>query len=234
MKRIPYGRHFISEEDIQAVNAALSSDFITQGPCAEEFEKSFAEYIGVKYAMAVSNGTAALHIAAKAIGVKTGDKVITTPLTFVASANCVKFCSGDIFFSDIDRETFLMDPEKLESLLKGHTKGTFKGIIPVDFAGYPLNMEKFRKLADEYGLWIIEDACHAPGAWYTDSNGIKQRTGNCAYSDITVFSFHPVKHITTGEGGMITTNDEKLYQKMILYRSRTPFDSLRWSTVSTP
>jgi UDP-4-amino-4,6-dideoxy-N-acetyl-beta-L-altrosamine transaminase len=219
MKRIPYGKHFISEEDLQAVNSALLSDFITQGPQSEEFEKAFAEYIGVKYALAVSNGTAALHIAAKAIGVSTGDKVITTPLTFVASANCVKFCNGDICFSDIDRKTYLMDTEKLEALLKSHPPGTFKGIIPVDFAGYPLNMEKFRNLADEYGLWIIEDACHAPGAWYTDSKGVRQRTGNCAYSEMAIFSFHPVKHIATGEGGMVTTNDEELYKKLILYRN---------------
>jgi UDP-4-amino-4,6-dideoxy-N-acetyl-beta-L-altrosamine transaminase len=219
MKRIPYGRHFISEEDLKAVKSALLSDFITQGQHSEEFEKAFAEYTGAKYAVAVSNGTAALHIAAKAAGIKAGDKVITTPLTFVASANCVKFCGGDIYFSDIDRRTYLLDPVKLEALLRSKPAGTFKGIIPVDFAGYPLNMEKFRKLADKYGLWIIEDACHAPGAWYVDSNGTKQKTGNCAYADMAVFSFHPVKHITTGEGGMITTNDDNLYKKLILYRS---------------
>ncbi len=219
MKRIPYGRHFISEDDIQAVDSVLLSDFITQGQNSELFEKAFAEYIGVKYAIAVSNGTAALHIAAKAAGTQAGDKVITTPLTFVASANCVKFCGGDIYFSDIDRRTYLMDPVKLEALIKSKPAGTFKGIIPVDFAGYPLNMEKFKILADKYGLWIIEDACHAPGAWYIDSNGIKQRTGNCAYADMAVFSFHPVKHITTGEGGMITTNDEDIYRKLVLYRS---------------
>jgi UDP-4-amino-4,6-dideoxy-N-acetyl-beta-L-altrosamine transaminase len=219
MKKIPYGRQSISDEDLEAVKAALLSDLITQGPQCEKFEKAFAEYIGVKYAVAVSNGTAALHLAAKALGVKTGDNVITTPLTFVASANCVKFCGGDIWFSDIDRKTFLMDINKLGALLKSHRKGTFKGLIPVDFAGYPINMEEFRKLADEYGLWIIEDACHAPGAWYTDSKGSRQRTGNCAYADMAIFSFHPVKHITTGEGGMITTNDENLYKKLVLYRS---------------
>ncbi len=219
MKKIPYGRHFISDEDLEAVRSTLLSDFITQGPQSEKFEKAFTEYIGVRFAVAVSSGTSALHIAAKAIGVKSGDKVITTPLTFVATANCVKFCGGEVWFSDIDRRTCLLDSDKLEALLSSNPKGTFKGIIPVDFAGYPLNMDKFRKLADQFGLWIIEDACHAPGAWYIDSKGIKQRTGNCAFADLAVFSFHPVKHITTGEGGMITTNDENLYQKLLLYRS---------------
>ena len=219
MKRIPYGKHYISEEDLQAVNSALLSDYITQGPNSVIFEKTFAEYIGAKYAVAVANGTAALHIAARAIGVNPGDKVITTPLTFVASANCVKFCRGDIYFSDIDERTYLMDPGKLSALLKSKPEKTFKGIIPVDFAGYPLNMEEFRKLADEFGLWIIEDACHAPGASYIDSKGITQKTGNCAYADMAIFSFHPVKHIATGEGGMVTTNSEDLYNNLILYRN---------------
>lgn len=219
MKRLHYGRHYVSEEDLQAVRDTLLSDFITQGPNSEKFEKAFAEYVGAKYAVSVANGTAALHIAARAVGVKPGDKVITTPMTFVASANCVRFCGGDVWFSDIDRKTYLIDIGRLEDLLKKNPKGTFKGIIPVDFAGYPLFMEDFRKLADDYGLWIIEDACHAPGAWYLDSKGIKQRTGNCNNSDITVFSFHPVKHVTTGEGGMLTTNNKDLYSKLILLRS---------------
>lgn len=219
MKKIPYGRQNISEEDILAVNSVLRSDFLTQGPRIEEFEKAFAEYIGAKYAVAVNNGTSALHLAAMAIGVAPGDKVITTPITFVASANCVRFCGGHVAFSDIDPETYLMDPSKLEDLLDQYPAGTFKGLIPVDFAGYPQDMESLKRIAESHRLWIIEDACHAPGGWYTDTTGKKQRCGNCAFSDLAIFSFHPVKHIATGEGGMVTTNDPELYRKMILLRS---------------
>lgn len=219
MKKIPYGRQNISEEDIQAVNSVLRSDFLTQGPRIEEFEKAFAEYIGVQYAVAVNNGTSALHLAAMAIGIAPGDKVITTPITFVASANCVRFCGGHVAFSDIDPETYLMDPSKLEDLLDQYPAGTFKGLIPVDFAGYPQDMERLKRIAESHRLWIIEDACHAPGGWYTDTTGKKQRCGNCAFSDLAIFSFHPVKHIATGEGGMVTTNDPELYRKMILLRS---------------
>lgn len=216
---IPYGKQNITEEDIQAVAKALKGDFLTQGPTILEFEKAFAEYIGCKYAVAVSNGTAALHLSALALGVGNGDKVITTPITFAASANCVRYCGGEVVFSDIDSETYLLDVEKVEQLLKASPKGTYKGIVPVDFAGRAVNLEAFRKLADEYGLWIIEDACHAPGGYFTDSKGQKQNCGNGNYADLAIFSFHPVKHIATGEGGMITTNDEKLYKKLLELRT---------------
>ena len=169
MRRIPYGRHAITEEDLKAVNDTLMSDFITQGPRGEEFEKAFAKYIGVKYAVALATGTAALHISAMALNVKEGDRVITSPLTFIASANCVRFCGGDVSFCDIDGRSYLMDIGLLEKMLAESEPGTFRGIIPVDFAGYPVNMEKLRKIADRYGLWIIEDACHAPGGYFTDS-----------------------------------------------------------------
>lgn len=219
VKPIPYGRQNITQEDIDAVVETLKSDFLTQGPAITEFEKHFAEYIGVKYAVAVSNGTAALHLCTMALNVNPGNKVITTPITFVASANCVRYCGGEIVFSDIDPKTFLLDIEKVRSLLAKHPKGTFKGIIPVDFAGAAVDLESFRKLADEYGMWIIEDACHAPGGFFTDSKGKKQHCGNGVYADLAIFSFHPVKHIATGEGGMITTNDKELYKKLLLLRT---------------
>ncbi len=216
---IPYGKQNITEEDIQAVAKALKGDFLTQGPTILEFEKAFAEYIGSNYAVAVSNGTAALHLSALALNVKEGDRVITTPITFAASANCVRYCGGEVVFSDIDPETYLLNLEGVEKLLKASPKGTYSGIIPVDFAGRAVNLEAFRKLADEYGLWIIEDACHAPGGYFTDSKGKHQSCGNGKYADLAIFSFHPVKHIATGEGGMITTNDEKLYKKLLELRT---------------
>ncbi|HUX95602.1 MAG TPA: UDP-4-amino-4,6-dideoxy-N-acetyl-beta-L-altrosamine transaminase [Bacteroidales bacterium] len=219
MKPIPYGRQSITEEDIKAVVDVLKSDFLTQGPKIDEFEKAFAQYIGVRYAVAVSNGTAALHLSALAMNIKAGDKIITTPITFVATANCVRYCNGEIVFGDIDPETYLLDINKVRELLESSPKETYKGIIPVDFAGRPVNMEAFRKLADEYGCWIIEDACHAPGGYFTDKSGQKQNCGNGNYENLAIFSFHPVKHITTGEGGMITTNDEKLYSKLLLLRT---------------
>ena len=214
MKKIPYGRQHITDEDIQAVIDVLKSDYLTQGPKIAEFEAAFAEYIGCKYAVAVSNGTAALHLSALALSTKQDDKVITTPITFAASANCVRYCGGDVIFADIDPNTYLLDINSVRELLHASPIGTYKGIIPVDFAGYPLNLEEFRTLADEFGLWIIEDSCHAPGGYFTDKNGQKQNCGNGNFADLSIFSFHPVKHIAAGEGGMITTNNEKLYNKL--------------------
>jgi len=214
MERIPYGCQHITDEDIQAVVEVLKSDWLTQGPKIAEFEAAFAQYIGAKYAVAVSNGTAALHLSALSLGTQSGDKVITTPNTFAASANCIRYCGGDVVFADIDPQTYLMDINKVRALLEASPKGTYKGIIPVDFGGYPVNMEEYSHLADEFGLWIIEDACHAPGGFFIDKSGKKQNCGNENYSDLAIFSFHPVKHIAAGEGGMITTNDEKLYHKL--------------------
>jgi UDP-4-amino-4,6-dideoxy-N-acetyl-beta-L-altrosamine transaminase len=216
---IPYGKQNITEEDIQAVSKALKGDFLTQGPTILEFEKVFAEYIECKYAVAVSNGTAALHLSTLALGVSKGHKVITTPITFAASANCVRYCDGEVVFSDIDSETYLLDITKVEALLKESPKGTYKGIIPVDFAGRAVNLEAYRKLADEYDLWILEDSCHSPGGYFIDSKGQKQNCGNGNFADLAIFSFHPVKHIATGEGGMITTNNESLYKKLLELRS---------------
>lgn len=219
MKAIPYGRQDITEEDIQAVVETLKADYLTQGPRIAAFEEAFANYVGSKYAVAVANGTAALHLCAIALGIKEGDKVITTPITFAASANCVRYCGGDVVFSDIDSETYLLDIDKVRILLENAPKGTYKGIIPVDFAGRANDLEAYRALANEYDLWILEDACHAPGGFFENSNNTEQRCGNGNYADLAIFSFHPVKHIASGEGGMITTNDPELYQKLLQLRT---------------
>lgn len=219
MKNIPYGRQNITDEDIQAVVETLKSDFLTQGPKIKEFEEAFAQYIGSKYAVAVANGTAALHLCTLALGVEEGDKVITSPITFAASANCVRYAGGEVVFADIDPVTYLLNIIEVEKLLKASPKGTYKGIIPVDFAGRAVDLEAYRKLADEYGCWIIEDACHAPGGYFNDSKGKQHHCGNGDFANLAIFSFHPVKHIAAGEGGMITTNDKRLYDKLILLRT---------------
>ena len=218
-KPIPYGRQNITDEDVAAVIETLRSDYLTQGPKITEFEEKFAAYVGAPYAVAVNNATSGLHLAAKALGVAPGQRVIVTPMTFAASANCIRYCGGDVTFCDIDPETYLMDARKLEKILEENPAGTFAGIVIVDFAGYPHNLEEFRKIADRHGLWIIEDACHAPGAWWTDSAGNRQLTGNCRFADCTVFSFHPVKHIATGEGGMVTTARPDLLERLRLFRT---------------
>lgn len=216
---IPYGKQNITEQDILAVTDALKGDFLTQGPTILKFEKLFADYIGCKYAVAVANGTAALHLNALALNVKPGDKVITTPITFAASANCIRYCGGEVVFADIDPDTYLLDITKVEALLNASPKGTYQGIVPVDFAGRAVDLEAYRKLADEHGLWIIQDSCHSPGGYFIDSSGQKQNCGNGNFANLAIFSFHPVKHIATGEGGMITTNDEKLYKKLLELRT---------------
>ncbi|HET6224942.1 MAG TPA: UDP-4-amino-4,6-dideoxy-N-acetyl-beta-L-altrosamine transaminase [Bacteroidia bacterium] len=216
---IPYGRQHITQEDIEAVTTVLQSDFLTQGPAIAAFEKQFADYVGSTYAVALANGTAALHLCAMALNVKPGTRVITTPITFAASANCVRYCGGDVFFADIDPTTFLLDINSVRALLESKPKGYFQGIIPVDFAGSAVNLEAFRKLADEFNCWLIEDACHAPGGFFKDASQKQQKCGNGNFAELSIFSFHPVKHIATGEGGMITTNDKKLYDKLLLLRT---------------
>lgn len=218
-KVIPYGRQNITQEDIDIVVEALKSDYLTQGPKILEFENAFAKYVGSKYAVAVANGTAALHLCTLALDVKKGQKVITTPITFAASANCVRYCDGEVVFADIDPETYLIDYNCVKKLLEESPIGTYQGIIPVDFAGRAVDLEKFRKLADEYNLWIIEDSCHAPGGCFIDEKGNEQNCGNGNFADLAIFSFHPVKHIASGEGGMITTNNEVLYQKLLMLRT---------------
>jgi len=216
---IPYGRQSITQDDIDAVVETLTADYLTQGPKVKEFEDKFAAYVGSKYAVAVNNATSGLHLAVLALGLKAGERVITTPITFAASANCVRYADGEVWFADIDPDTYLLCLKSTKKLIESKPKGFFKGIIPVDFAGLPVNLEAFRALAQEHDLWIVEDACHAPGGYFTDSNGNKQMCGNGNYADIGIFSFHPVKHIACGEGGMVTTNSEKLYKKLASLRT---------------
>jgi len=218
-KIIPYGRQSIEQDDIEAVVNTLQSDFLTQGPKVLEFEKKFADYIGSKYAVAVNNATSGLHLSVLSLGLSKGDRVITTPITFAASANCIRYAGAEVWFADINPDTYLLSIESVRSLLESKPRGFFKGIIPVDFAGLPINLEDFRSLANEYNLWLIEDACHAPGGYFTDTKGVSQRCGNGNYADLGVFSFHPVKHIACGEGGMVTTNSEVLYSKLLLLRT---------------
>ena len=219
MKAIPYGRQHIEQDDIDAVIETLTADFLTQGPKVKEFEDKFAAYVGSKYAVAVSNATAGLHIAALSMGLQPEDRVITTPITFAASANCIRYCGGKVWFADIDPDSYLLSFESTKKLIESKPKGFFKGIIPVDFAGLPVDLEKFKALANEHDLWIIEDACHAPGGHFTDSKGVIQKCGNGAYADIGIFSFHPVKHIACGEGGMVTTNSEAVYKRLSSLRT---------------
>jgi len=219
MQVIPYGRQNIQQDDIDAVVNTLTSDFLTQGPKVKEFEDKFAEYVGAKYAVAVNNATSGLHLAVLALGLKPGERVITTPITFAASANCVRYAGGEVWFADIDPNSYLLSLENTKKLIESKPKGFFKGIIPVDFAGLPVNLEEFRELANNHNLWIIEDAAHAPGGYFTDSKGEQQQCGNGSYADIAVFSFHPVKHIACGEGGMVTTNSKSLFNKLSSLRT---------------
>lgn len=216
---IPYGKQDITQGDIEAVVETLKADFLTQGPKILEFEKNFASYVGSKYAVALSNGTAALHLGLMALGVKEGDRVITSPITFSASANAALYCGAEVYFADIDADSYVISLTEIEKLLSSHPKGYFKAIVPVDFAGYPVNIEKLRLLAEEYGSAILEDACHAPGAYFIDSNQQKERSGAANYADATIFSFHPVKHIAAGEGGMLTTNNEEIYKSVSTLRT---------------
>ncbi|HWR45767.1 UDP-4-amino-4,6-dideoxy-N-acetyl-beta-L-altrosamine transaminase [Sporomusa sp.] len=205
---LPYGRQWLDEDDIKAVVEVLKSDYLTTGPKIAEFEKAFAQYVDAKFAVAISNGTAALHAACYAAGIQEGDEVITTPITFAASANAVLYCGGTPVFADIDAATYNIDPNEIRRKITDKTKA----IIPVHFAGQPCDMDEIGKIASEFNLMVIEDAAHAVGADYKGKliGGI---------SDMTIFSFHPVKHVTTGEGGMITTNNESLYRKLLLFRS---------------
>ena len=205
---IQYGRQSIDEDDIQAVVEVLRGNYLTTGPKVAEFEKAVCEYTGAKYAVAIANGTAALHAACFAAGITEGDEVITTPITFAASANCVLYCGGTPVFADIKTDTYNIDPEDIRRKITDKTKA----IIPVHFTGQPCEMDEIHAIAKEYGLLVIEDAAHALGADYKG-----QKIGSM--SDMTIFSFHPVKHITTGEGGMIMTNDERLYERLKLFRS---------------
>lgn len=210
---IPYGRHHIDEKDIQAVVDVLRSGALTQGPAIEEFENAIAEYTGAKFAVAVSSGTAALHLAALAAGVGPGNALVTSPITFVASANAGMYAGGRILFADIDPATVNMSPGALNEVLQ-HNHDV-RAVIPVHFAGLPCDMPAIKAAADKAGAVVIEDAAHALGATYPSG----KRVGSCEHSLMTIFSFHPVKAIAAGEGGMITTNDERVYRQLLRLRS---------------
>lgn len=213
---IYYGKQSINEADIKAVVDVLQSDYLTQGPVLERFEKKVAEYCGAKYAVAVTNATSALHIACRAAGLGEGDVLWTSPITFTASANCGRYCGADVDFVDIDAATYNMSIDELEKKLQeAKDNGRLpKVVVPVHLAGQSCDMKRIHELSLEYGFTILEDASHAIGADY-----LGKKVGSCAYSDMAVFSFHPVKIITTGEGGMVLTNNEELYKKLCLYRS---------------
>lgn len=214
---IPYGRQEITAADIEAVVSTLKSDFLTQGPMVADFEEKFAAFINAPYAVAVNNGTTALHLAAIVSGMEPGKKAIVPAITFAASANCIKYCGAEPVFADIDPKTFTLDLNHTEDLLKKDSSIT--AIVPVDFAGYPINMEALKQLANRYGCHIIEDACHAPGGYFTNSAGKAEYCGNGAYGQTAIFSFHPVKHIACGEGGMVTTADAAVYKRLMALRT---------------
>lgn len=213
---IPYGRHTVDDDDIQAVLEVLKSKYLTQGPKISEFEGALSKITGALFASAVNSGTSALHISCLAVGIGPGDEVITSPNTFVASANCIVYCGAKPVFVDIDPNTYNISPSQIEKHINERTKA----IIPVDFAGQSCDMEEIRRIVScyekKYGhkIYIIEDACHALGSWY---KGMK--VGSCEYSDMTVMSFHPIKHVTTGEGGVVLTNDKNIQRKLKYLRS---------------
>lgn len=210
---IYYGHQHITEDDIAAVQAVLASDFLTQGPAVECFERTVTDYCGAAHAVAVSNATAALHIACQAAGLGEGDVLWTSPITFVASANCARYCGADVDFVDIDAQTYNMSVAALEEKLRTAEKLP-KIVVPVHLAGQSCVMQRIWELSRAYGFTVIEDASHAIGGTYQD-----ERVGSCAYSDMTVFSFHPVKIVTTGEGGMVLTNRQEFCDELQLYRS---------------
>jgi perosamine synthetase len=210
VKTIPYATQWIDDEDVTAVADALKTPYLTQGPLIENFERAVASYCGAKYAVALNSGTSALHAACFAAGLKAGDEAITSPITFVATSNAVLYCGAKPVFADVEEDTVNLDPQAAEKLVTAKTKA----IIPVHFAGHSCEMGVLSAIAKKNKLTVIEDAAHALGGEYKGS-----RIGSCRYSDMTVLSFHAVKHITTGEGGMVTTNDEALHNKLLMFRT---------------
>lgn len=208
---LPYSKQFLDKSDIKSVVKTLKSNFITQGPEISNFEKNFSKFTDAKYSVACATGTAALHISCQAIDINKNSTVVTTPITFAASANCSQFLGAKILFADIDPKNFCMSPDSLEKILK---KNKVDLVIIVHMSGHPADLLKFKSLKKKYGFKLIEDSCHALGGSY-----LNHKIGSCEFSDISTFSFHPVKPITTGEGGMITTNDKKVFEKLLLFRT---------------
>jgi perosamine synthetase len=207
-KMLPYGRQWVDEDDIEAVVQVLRSDWLTTGPSVAAFEAAFAGQVGAKHAVALSSGTAALHAAAFAAGVEPGDEVIVPPMTFAASANCVRYQGGTVVFADVRPDTLALDPAKMEAAITSRTKA----IVTVDYAGQPSDLDELMAVAERHNLTVIEDGCHALGATYRG-----RRVGTLAH--LTAFSLHPVKHITTGEGGVVTTDSPELAERMRLFRN---------------
>lgn len=240
MKFIPYGRQDITAADIEAVVEVLKSDFLTQGPAIDRFERAICHETGAQFAVACSNGTAALHLAAIAADIRSGDRVVVPPITFVASANCARYNGAEVLFADIDPLTLTMSPMACRRLLEqGVADGKpIKAVVTVDLAGHPCDMQAFALLKKEFGFVWIQDACHSIGATWEDNLGIRWKTGELPEVDLTVFSFHPVKHITTGEGGMIVTHSESMAANMRLHRShgivRDPSGFLNVEEAFTP
>ena len=218
VKFLPYGRQCVTADDIQAVTEVLKSDWLTQGPAVPDFEHALADYLGATDTVVCSNGTAALHLSMLALGIGEGDAIITTPNTFTASANCARFVGARVLFADINPNSGLIDIDSVTRLLEQDSSGQIKAIIPVHFAGQPVDLPALHALAEFHGAYIVDDACHAIGASY-DSDGRSYRLGGNPHSDLTVFSFHPVKHITSGEGGAIATDDPELAERLRLFRN---------------
>jgi len=217
-KFLPYGRQTITQEDIDAVIEVLRSDWLTQGPTVDCFEQALAQRLGAKHVVACATGTAALHLAMLALGVGPGDQVVTTPNTFLADANCARYVGADVVFADIDPDTGNIDPSVVAAILSRDRDRRIKAIIPVHFGGQPVDLPAIQELADAHGAAVVDDACHALGAAY-EHHGVKHTVGDGAHSALTVFSFHPVKHVAMGEGGAVATNDDDLADKLRVFRN---------------
>lgn len=214
---LPYGRQHITDDDIAAVAEVLRSDWLTQGPAVPAFEDALADYLGARETVACTSGTAALHLAMLALGLGPDDAVITSPITFVATANSARFVGAQVHFADVDRQTGLIDVDSIARLLERDTSGKIKAILPVHLAGQPADLPAIYDLARKHGTWVVDDACHAIGATY-EFDGRTHRIGGNPHSDMTVFSFHPVKHVAMGEGGAVSTDHPEMAERMRLFR----------------
>ncbi|MFQ5533279.1 MAG: UDP-4-amino-4,6-dideoxy-N-acetyl-beta-L-altrosamine transaminase [Sphingomonadales bacterium] len=216
---LPYGRQVIDDDDIAAVTAVLKGDWLTTGPAVAAFEQALANRVGARYAVACSSGTAALHLAALALGLGPGDAMVVPAITFLATANAARYVGADVVFADVDPDTGLMTPETLNAALKRAAGRNVRAIAPVHFAGQCEDLAAFRKIADDHGLDIVEDACHALGAVYQTANRAPAPVGGCQFGNMAVFSFHPVKTVAMGEGGAVTTNDDSLFERLTTLRN---------------
>ncbi len=216
---LPYGRHSVDDDDLKAVEQVLKSFFWTTGPVVEEFEKKLCDMFGAKYAVCANSGTAALHLIVAGLGIGPGDWVIVPSITFVATANAVRFCGGEVIFSDVDPDNGLLTPKLLEETISQHKDKNLKAVMPVHLTGQMEDIAAIYEIASKHNLFVIEDSCHALGTTYNDNKGEQYFVGGCKHSEAAMFSFHPVKTIATGEGGALVTNDENIYKKAVLLRT---------------